>query len=60
MGQISGVNPFITPGNNTLNTILLNPQPINVSNLNVVLDAGWISPATLCQGVPAGSLAVCP
>src|SRR5437763_7239755 len=60
LGQINGVNPFITPGNNTLNTILLNPQPINVSNLNVVLDAGWITPATLCQGVPAGSLAVCP
>jgi D-xylose transport system substrate-binding protein len=30
-----------------------------VSNLNIVLDAGWISKATLCQGVPAGSVAVC-
>jgi D-xylose transport system substrate-binding protein len=59
MGQISGVAPFVTPGNNTLNTILLTPQPINVSNLNIVLDAGWISQATLCQGVPAGTVAVC-
>jgi D-xylose transport system substrate-binding protein len=59
MGQIAGVKPFVTPGNNTLNTILLTPQPINVSNLNIVLDAGWITQATLCQGVPAGSVAVC-
>jgi D-xylose transport system substrate-binding protein len=59
MDQITGVKPFTSPGNNTLNTILLTPQPINVSNLNIVLDAGWISQATLCQGVPAGSVQVC-
>jgi D-xylose transport system substrate-binding protein len=59
MDQITGVKPFVTPGNNTLNSILLTPQPINVSNLNVVLDAGWITQATLCQGVPAGSVQVC-
>jgi D-xylose transport system substrate-binding protein len=57
--QVTSANPFVTPGNNTLNSILLTPQPINVSNLNIVLDAGWISKATLCQGVPAGSVAVC-
>jgi D-xylose transport system substrate-binding protein len=59
MEQIPGVKPFVTPGRNTLNTILLTPQPINVSTLNIVLDAGWITKATLCQGVPAGSVAVC-
>lgn len=58
--QVAGVKPFATPGNNTLNSILLTPQPINVSNLNLLLDAGWISPAVLCQGVPAGSVQVCP
>jgi D-xylose transport system substrate-binding protein len=57
--QVMGVKPFTTPGNNTLSTILLTPQPINVSNLNIVLDAGWITPAVLCQGVPAGSVQVC-
>jgi D-xylose transport system substrate-binding protein len=57
--QVTSAKPFVTPGNNTLNSILLTPQPINVSNLNIVLDAGWISKATLCQGVPAGSVAVC-
>jgi D-xylose transport system substrate-binding protein len=57
--QVTNVRPFVTPGGNSVNSILLTPQPITVSNLNVVLDAGWISPATLCQGVPSGSLAVC-
>ncbi|GAC1315073.1 MAG: D-xylose ABC transporter substrate-binding protein [Chloroflexota bacterium] len=57
--QVAGVKPFTTPGSNTLNSILLTPQPINVSNLNLLLDAGWISPSVLCQGVPAGSVQVC-
>lgn len=50
---------FHTPGGLDLDSILLAPQAINVSNLNVVLDAGWISTAALCQGVPQGSVAVC-
>ena len=58
--QVTNVGKFTTPGNNVLNSILLTPAPITVSNLNLVLDAGWISPAVLCQGVPSGSVAVCP
>jgi D-xylose transport system substrate-binding protein len=50
---------FRTPGGNNVSAILLQPQPINVSDLNIVLDAGWISKAVLCQGVPAGTVAVC-
>jgi D-xylose transport system substrate-binding protein len=57
--QVSGTAPFQTPGGNTVTSMLLTPQPINVSNLNVVLDAGWIDKSRLCQGVPAGSLQVC-
>ena len=57
--QVTNVGMFHTPGGNDVNAILLQPQPINVSNLNIVLDAGWISKAVLCQGVPAGSVAVC-
>jgi D-xylose transport system substrate-binding protein len=59
LDQVTGVTPFATPGNLTVSSIRLAPQPINVSNLNIVLDAGWISKATLCQGVPAGTVAVC-
>jgi D-xylose transport system substrate-binding protein len=57
--QVTNVGRFHTPGNNDVSAILLQPQPINVSDLNIVLDAGWISKATLCQGVPAGTLGVC-
>jgi D-xylose transport system substrate-binding protein len=57
--QVTNVGAFNTPGGNNVSAILLQPQPINVSDLNVVLDAGWISRAALCQGVPAGSVAVC-
>src|SRR5579859_6655470 len=57
--QVTGAKPFQSPGNNTLSSILLTPQPINVSDLNIVLDAGWITKPALCQGVPAGSMGVC-
>jgi D-xylose transport system substrate-binding protein len=57
--QVTNVGMFRTPGGNEVSAILLQPQPINVSNLNIVLDAGWITKAALCQGVPAGSVAVC-
>jgi D-xylose transport system substrate-binding protein len=58
--KISGAKPFTTPGNNSLSTILLTPIPITKDNLNVVLDAGWITKAVLCQGVPAGKTPSCP
>ena len=43
-----------------MTSILLAPIPITQDNLNVVLDAGWIDEATLCQNVEAGSVAGCP
>ena len=42
-----------------MNAILLEPMPITRDNLDVVVDAGWISKDELCAGVPAGSAAVC-
>jgi D-xylose transport system substrate-binding protein len=59
LDQVTSAKPFTTPGGVNVSGILLTPQPINVSNLNLVLDAGWISQAVLCQGVPAGTVAVC-
>src|SRR6266568_6542268 len=58
--QVTGAKPFTTPGNNSLSSILLTPIPITKDNLNVVLDAGWITKAALCQGVPAGKTSSCP
>ena len=56
---VEGTAPFSSPGGNELTSILLTPIPITQDNLDVVLDAGWIDQATLCQGVEAGTVAVC-
>jgi D-xylose transport system substrate-binding protein len=57
--KVTGVAPFTSPGGKTLSSILLTPQAITKDNLSVVLDAGWIDKATLCQGVTAGAVAGC-
>src|SRR5207249_3177764 len=57
--KIAGAKPFTSPGNNTLSSILLTPIPITKDNLGVVLDAGWITKAALCQGVTPGKVSVC-
>ena len=56
---VEGTAPFSSPGGNELTSILLTPIPITQDNLDVVLDAGWIDQETLCQGVEAGTVAVC-
>jgi D-xylose transport system substrate-binding protein len=57
--KVTGTAKFTTPGNNSLSSILLTPNPITKDNLNVVLDAGWVTKADLCQGVPTGRATVC-
>jgi D-xylose transport system substrate-binding protein len=57
--KVSGVAPFDTPGGNKVTSILLKPNPITKDNLNVVLDAGWITKADLCKGVTAGAVKGC-
>ncbi len=48
---VEGTAPFESPGGNELTSILLEPIPITQDNLDIVVDAGWIDQATLCQGV---------
>ena len=57
--KVAGASPFTTPGGNDLATILLTPIPVTKDNLDVVLDAGWIDKAALCDGVDATKVAVC-
>jgi D-xylose transport system substrate-binding protein len=57
--KVTGTAKFTTPGGNSLNSILLTPNPITQANLKEVLDAGWITKADLCQGVAAGKVAAC-
>lgn len=47
------------PNGVEMNAIFLAPLPITRDNLDVVIDAGWVDRATVCQGVPAGQVAVC-
>lgn len=60
LASVPGTAPFTSPGGNALTSIILPPTPITKDNLNLVLEAGVIDAATLCQGVTAGSVAVCP
>jgi len=50
---------FDSPGGNAMTSIFLTPEPITQDNLDVVVDAGWISQEELCQGVDPGSVDVC-
>lgn len=43
----------------TMNSIFLKPVPISKDNLDVVIKAGWITKAEVCQGVKAGMVSVC-
>ena len=52
--KVEGSAVFTSPGGNAMNSILLAPLPITKDNLQVVVDAGWITKDALCQGVTAG------
>lgn len=47
------------PNKVEMNAIFLAPNPITRDNLNVVIDAGWVSKDVVCQGVAAGTVAAC-
>jgi D-xylose transport system substrate-binding protein len=57
--KVSGTAPFESPEGNELTTIQLTPQAITKDNLDVVIDAGWTTKENVCNGVEAGSVAVC-
>ena len=50
---------FTTPGGDEVSSIILTPIPITQDNLNVPIDAGWITQDVVCKGVPAGSVPAC-
>ncbi|WP_121631911.1 D-xylose ABC transporter substrate-binding protein [Tropicibacter alexandrii] len=57
MADVEGAGTFTSPSGKTLTATLLAPQPITKDNLNLVLEAGWISKEALCAGV--SGVAVC-
>ncbi len=56
---IPGAQKWKSAGGTELNAKFLTPVPITKDNLNVVVDAGWITKEALCAGVPAGSAPAC-
>ena len=59
MADIEGAEAFTTPSGTEVTAVFLEPIPVTRDNLNVVLDAGWITKDVLCQGVDAAQVAVC-
>ncbi|MBA3876785.1 MAG: D-xylose ABC transporter substrate-binding protein [Anaerolinea sp.] len=59
ISKVKGTVVFKSPGGNDMTSILLTPIPITKDNLNVVLDAGWITKDVLCKDVTAGSVNGC-
>ena len=57
--SVAGTAPFTTPGGVEVSSILLEPLPITQDNLDIVIDAGWISQEDACAGVEAGTVAAC-
>ena len=57
--KVAGTIQFQSPEGNDMTSILLTPIPITKDNLNVVLDAGWITKDVLCKDVTPGSVGGC-
>ncbi len=60
LDKVKGVVKFGNgPKKVQMTSILLNPEPITKDNLNVVIDAGWISKDEVCKGVKPKTVKVC-
>ena len=57
MSAIEGAEEWTSPAGTTLWAEFLAPVPVTQDNLDVVVDAGWISQEELCQGVTDGPAA---
>ena len=58
LADIEGTVQFDADGT-SMTSIFLEPIPITQDNLDLVVDAGWITVEQLCDGVAAGTVAVC-
>jgi D-xylose transport system substrate-binding protein len=60
MDKVDGAVKFSGgPKKVEMNSLFLAPVPISADNLNLVIDAGWITKDEVCKGVPAGKVKVC-
>ena len=54
LGDVAGATMWKSGSGNELTARFLTPIAVTKDNLNVVVDAGWISKDALCQGVSGG------
>ncbi|SLN76647.1 D-xylose ABC transporter substrate-binding protein [Roseisalinus antarcticus] len=54
MSDIEGAETWTSPGGTEMTAMFLAPQPVTADNLTLVVDAGWITQESLCQGVTNG------
>ena len=47
------------PQGTEMNALFLAPVPITRDNLDLVIEAGWVSQEVVCQGVASGTAAAC-
>ena len=60
LNEVTGVVPFSGgPKGVAMNAFFIAPVAITKDNLNVVIDAGWVTKDVVCQGVAAGTVAAC-
>ncbi len=60
VANVTGAEQVTTTGGLDSYGLFLAPVPITQDNLQVVLDAEWLTEAELCAGVTAGSVDGCP
>ena len=54
LSEVEGAEQWTSPEGTTLWADFLEPVPVTQENLDVIVDAGWISQEELCQGVSDG------
>lgn len=60
MTEIAGATSFDGgPKKQKMTSLFLTPIAITKDNLNLVVDAGWVTKDVVCQGVKPGSVKVC-
>ena len=59
MTEITGSQAWKSPKGTSMTSLFLKPVAITRDNLNVMIDAGWVSKGVLCKGVKAGKVGAC-
>ncbi len=59
MGDVTGAQAWKSPKGTSITSLFLKPVAITRDNLNVVIDAGWVSKGIVCKGVKAGKVGAC-